>query len=113
MSEFKGTQGNWKISSNTEDGLIISAISPSVRDISTVWKYGNDFLELKEFEANAKLIECAPDMFKEIQETIVDLKILRNQIIDANKTNHLFDGMDDLMDKWIERKEDLIKKSTE
>lgn len=54
----------------------------------------------------------ANEMLDELKETIIDLKILRNQIEDANKTNHLFDGMSDLMGKWIDRKEQLIQQAT-
>ena len=45
----------------------------------------------------------------EINETIIDLNILKYQILDANKNNHRFDGMFELIEKWIERKKILIQ----
>jgi len=59
------------------------------------------------------LISKAPDFLKEEIETVIDLKILRNHIIHASKTNHLFEGMPELIEKWIQRKEQLIKEATE
>ena len=55
----------------------------------------------------------APEYYQELLETVIDLKILKNQIIDANKTNHLFNGIPDLIQKWIDRKEQLLKEATE
>lgn len=104
MSEFKGTQGNWIL--NEKYQTIEDSEGYGIAQQNGI-KNSNSWLE------DAKLIACAPEMFKEINETIIDLKILRNQILDASKTNHLFEGMPELIDKWIERKEELIKKATE
>lgn len=71
------------------------------------------YKERIEIEANMQLYSKAPEMLDEINETVTDLKILRNQISDALKTNHLFDGMPELIDKWIDRKIKLIKEATE
>jgi len=60
-----------------------------------------------------KLIAAVPEMFEEIKETITDLKILRNQITLESKTVHHWEGMPELIDKWIERKEQLLTKITE
>ena len=49
------------------------------------------------------------DLMLELNETVTDLKILRYQLLDASKTNSRFDGMPELLDSWIERKEKLIK----
>lgn len=110
--EFKGTKGKWELGGNTEDGILISALHPHNRDVATVWKYDNDFLENLEMQSNAKLIASAPEMFEELKETITDLKILRNQIDFESKSNHLFQGMPELMDRWIERKQQLLTKIT-
>ena len=104
--EFKGNKENWQrvVLEQTEFYNRRNEIH-----------YGKDGECVAEFVANdydAQLISCAPEMFEETKETITDLKILRNQILDASKTNHLFEGMPELMDKWIERKEQLLKKAT-
>ena len=112
--EFKGTKGKWRYSKEhdcittspqgiVEGSKIICQIKPNVSFDDTG----------KEAEANALLISKAPEFYKEIYETIIDLKVLRNQILDASKTNHLFEGMPELIDTWIERKEQLIKEATE
>lgn len=48
-------------------------------------------------------------LISEMKETITDLNILKYQILDANKTNPRFDGMFELIEKWIERKKILIQ----
>jgi hypothetical protein len=114
MSKFKGTKGKWILRENfctiasNENNLLArvydakgNALHPEIEQ------------DFKTVKANAKLIASAPEMLEELNETIVDLKILKGQIIDANKTNHLFDGMPELIEKWIERKQQLIKKATE
>lgn len=131
MSEFKGTKGEWYFDKNTNaiknknvQGILATAWSVYNLGLEEVREEGESWLSMrnrtkqlredkeKETIANAQLISCAPEMFKELNETIVDLNILRNQLLDASKTNHLFDGMPELLDEWIERKNQLIKKAT-
>jgi len=103
MEKFKGTKGKWEVTpyQNVYCG------------INRVCTIGDLVKITEETQANAQLISFAPEMLNETEETVIDLKILRNQITDALKTNHLFEGMPELIDKWIERKEQLIKKATE
>ena len=121
MKEFKGTKGKWNLVKNSSyfdietDYKLLNTklcVSCSLFDIDDLGNISSVSLS-EESEANAKLISSSPEMFEELKETIIDLKILKNQIIDANKTNHLFNGMPELMEKWIERKEQLLTKITE
>lgn len=52
-------------------------------------------------------------LIKELEETVTDLKILRNQIAKEEELglSHRWEGMSNIVDKWIERKESLIKES--
>lgn len=105
MTNFKGTKGNWEVEFD------IASLQKHI-------KCGNKYIAEVSFgnvenNSNAKLIACAPEMMKEIEETITDLKILRNQISFESKTVNHWVGMPELIDKWIERKEQLIKKATE
>ena len=77
--DSKFTKGKWEVCGNTEDGILISALHPHNRDIATVWKYDNDFLENLEMQANAKLIASAPEMFDM-------LKLILNERV----SNHYF-----------------------
>jgi len=104
MSEFKGTPAPWKLGHEKYyNGNKAFEIH-----------YGNDgecVSEVVHRVEDAQLIAHALEMFNEIKETVIDLKILRNQILHASKSNHLFDGMPELIDKWIQRKEQLIQKA--
>lgn len=113
MSEFKGTKGEWIL--DERECRIVLKSKAGINDICDVWGFNADTKQSVKTKmiANAKLIACAPEMLNELIETITDLKILRNQINSEVKNNHLFEGMPELMDKWIERKEKLIKKATE
>lgn len=66
--EFKGTKGSWKLGGNTLDGILVSVRHPQNRDVCTVWKYDDSFLENQEALANAKLIASAPDLLEALQE---------------------------------------------
>ena len=68
--EFKGTKGSWKLGGNTLDGILVSVRHPQNRDVCTVWKYDDSFLENQEAEANAKLIASAPDLLEALQELV-------------------------------------------
>ena len=63
--------------------------------------------------ANTKLILQAREMFKEIKRTLIDLKILRDQICFESKNNPKWGGMPEKIDEWIGRKEQLLKECTE
>lgn len=67
----------------------------------------------EEAKANAKLIAASPELLEETKESIVDLKILSEQLLKESEFNQRFHGMYEIMRNWIERKEKLIKKATE
>lgn len=52
-------------------------------------------------------------LVKELEERVTDLKIIRDQIAYENifGTSDKWEGMEELVNKWIERKEILIKES--
>jgi len=112
--KFKGTKGKWEF----RDGYAMDIVTSDDRSFGIV-DLGTEqdaFLAdypLDELKANAKLIASAPEMFEELKETIIDLKILRNQIESEVKTNHLFKGMPELIQIWINRKEKLLTKITQ
>ena len=115
--DFRGTRGKWKHKKGKRakfeyDNFIIDEYGNHIVKWSNTGN-GSHKLTIKESHANGLLISKAPEYHDEIVETITDLKILKNNIIDANKTNHLFDGMPELIQKWIDRKEQLIKEATE
>lgn len=60
MAEFKGTKGKWEVVVQNETGSLITGMNGN-ETICTVW--GN----VDEFEANAQLIEAAPDLLEAIQ----------------------------------------------
>jgi hypothetical protein len=93
--EFKGTKKKWQISTNNEVGVLIST-HPMSRDICTVWKYDNNFLENQETKANALLIAKAPEMLEFLMELYND------------KETH--SGMFPSQQKKLEK---LIKEATE
>jgi len=106
--EFKGTKGQWENKEIfTHSGGFYKVVCGGVSICNIITR------NQEQAEFNAKLITAAPEMFEEIKETIIDLKILRNQIESESKTNHLFDGMPELIQKWIDRKEQLLTKITE
>lgn len=67
--KFKGTKGKWIITTNNEEGVLISTY-PINRDICTIWKYDNNFFENQESSANAILISKAPEMLEMLKEVI-------------------------------------------
>ena len=68
--EFKGTKGKWELGGCSVDGVLVSVKHPTNRDVCTVWKYDNDFLENQEAEANAKLIAAAPELLDALQDLV-------------------------------------------
>ena len=110
--EFKGTKDKWHVLKiDLSDYKSISIGSPINNKVICHMTLGGSINNTDEY--NALIISKAPEMLIELHETVIDLKILRNQIADASKTNHLFIGMPELMDNWIERKQQLIKEATE
>jgi hypothetical protein len=116
--EFKGTKGKWEVTfhKSLNNACELSCIQNENHDnlptdLHIMNSYFIDYSEVQ--RANALLISKSPEILKELLETLTDLKILRNQIASEVKNNHLFEGMPELMDKWIERKEKLIKEATE
>jgi hypothetical protein len=69
--EFKGTKGNWKISTDNEMGTLITSTHPQNRDIATIWKYDATFLENREAKANALLISKAPEMLEMLKKVLI------------------------------------------
>ena len=68
MNEFKGTKGKWEISTDNEEGILITSKHPQNRDILTIWKYDVTFLENQEAKANALLISKAPEMLEMLEK---------------------------------------------
>jgi len=111
--EFKGTKGKWDLQN---DRFIWGKVGSLLAEVNFTYSESENAFFSKpndEYKANAKIIAAAPQMFEEIKETITDLKILRNQVESESKTNNLFDGMPELIQKWIDRKEQLLTKITE
>jgi hypothetical protein len=69
--KFKGTKGEWRISTSNEFGVLIST-HPMSRDICTIWKYDNNFLENQEAKANAQLIVTAPKMLEMLNRIFIE-----------------------------------------
>lgn len=92
MSEFRGTRGKWEVVAQNETGALITGMNGN-ESICTVWG------SVDEFEANAKLIESAPEMLEM-------LKIIGDALLEL--MNHQ-DGWED----DYENLKQLIKKATE
>ena len=107
MDNFKGTKGKWSVK-HLDDIFIENEFGEQICEMPA-----KGIIKYETWRENALIISKAPEMLIELHETVIDLKILRNQIADASKTNHLFIGMPELMDNWIERKQQLIKEATE
>ena len=92
MSEFRGTKGKWEVVAQNETGALITGMNGN-ESICTVWG------SVDEFEANAKLIESAPEMLEM-------LKIMGDALLEL--MNHQGGWEDD-----YENLKQLIKKATE
>jgi hypothetical protein len=66
---MKHTKGKWLGGVLTDDGIILRNEN-CTRDIATVWRYNNEFLERQESEANAKLIACSPELLIALMEMV-------------------------------------------
>lgn len=106
--EFKGTKGKWKLATNDY------GYYTSVRNLDDTRKICVSRVnDMTNSNANMLLISKAPCFYEELKETIIDLKILRNQIALESKYVYRWQGMPELIDEWINRKEQLIKETTE
>jgi hypothetical protein len=76
-----------------------------------IGEVGGGTQSFAEIQANAKLIAAAPELLEEMIESVVDLKILSEQLLKESEFNPRFEGMYGIMRNWIERKERLIKKA--
>ena len=102
--DFKGTRRKWEYLYDGLDycydivsdyGLICSTMSAGIKD-----------------RHNALLISNAPEFLEEIQDTIDDLKLLKSTILDASKINNKLESVVEVIQNWIDRKEQLIKEAT-
>jgi hypothetical protein len=114
--EFKGTNCEWKVNpcidKNDLGVKFLSIDFVGISHVDCINVYANENQDETNLKANAQLIANSPKLLNELNETVIDLKILRNQIADALKQNHLFEGMPELIDEWIERKTNLINQAT-
>jgi hypothetical protein len=55
----------------------------------------------------------APEMLEMLEESVINLKILRDQIDFESKVNNRFEELQPVISNWIERQEKLIKEATE
>ena len=55
----------------------------------------------------------APEMLEMLEESVINLKILRDQIDFESKVNNRFEELQHVISNWIERQEKLIKEATE
>ena len=55
----------------------------------------------------------APEMLEMLEESVINLKILRDQIDFDSKVNNRFEELQPVISNWIERQEKLIKEATE
>lgn len=55
----------------------------------------------------------APEMLEILEESVINLKILRDQIDFESKVNNRFEELQHVISNWIERQEKLIKEATE
>ena len=112
--EFKGTKGKWIVRYEKNSNGFVNIDLPNKRFITFYGKLKkiNDVFP-EETKANALLISKAPEMLEETQDTIDELKLLKSTIIEASKTNNKLESVAEVIQNWIDRKEQLIKEATE
>jgi hypothetical protein len=114
--EFKGTQEKWFLFENVnENGRYLFTVRNEnyANNLKDFQIQTSTISEVETLKANMLLCSKSTELLDELNETVTDLKILKGNILDALKTNHLFEGMPELIQKWINRKELLIKQTTE
>jgi hypothetical protein len=88
--EFKGTKGKWEISTDNEEGILITSMHPQNRDIASVWKYDVTFLENEEAKANALLISKSPEILEMLKEFYGVVRIYNeNNVLPQYITNEM------------------------
>lgn len=114
MTNFKGTKGKWKVRGEYRIDIITDNDKAfGIVDFGTEQEAFLADYPIEQWKANALLISKAPEMLEEIQESLIDIQILRDQIAKESEINHRFEGMAGIMDNWINRKKQLIKEATE
>lgn len=112
-NEFKGTKGKWVIKQNHRDGQIIEISAQNEND-SLDWMsltlYNAKSVEAQ--QANAQLISKATELLERIKEQNIDLKILKNNLIKISESNKSVVGYSEIVQKWIDENENLIKEAT-
>ena len=103
--DFKGTRRKWEYIYNQYDNSF-DVVSDDEFICTTM--SGDE-----EEKANALLISKSPLLLKAIKDTIDDLKLLKSTILDASKTNDKLESVVEVIQNWIDRKEQLIKEATE
>ena len=110
--DFKGIKGQWFIDYSEQymngSNVLCTPISTN-QVINLCDVYGDDDTA----KANALLISKAPEILEEIQDTIDELKLLKSTILEALKTNNKLESVVEVIQNWIDRKEQLIKEATE
>lgn len=106
--EFKGTKGKWY--SEYKSGYWKITDDERKGSIADVYFF---YDEKDTAEHNAKLIEKAPEMLFELNETLKDLLVLQGNVLESTKIDKKWDGMYELIQTWIDRKKQLIKEATE
>ena len=115
--DFKGTRGKWKHKKGKRakfeyDNFILDKYGNHILKWSNTGN-GSHKLTMKESHANGLLISKAPEFLEENQDTIDELKLLKSTILEASKTNKKLESVVEVIQNWIDRKEQLIKEATE
>lgn len=110
--ETKFTKGKWTVNRHNNVYSKYQLPIAVIYDGSTAH---NSFREsnVRICKANALLISKSPEMFEEIKESITDLKILKTNILQSAKLDNKWDGFAELVQQWIDRKEQVLKEATE
>lgn len=103
--EFKGTKGKWE--------YLYDGFDDCYDIVSDYGSICSTRSESKKDEHNALLISKSPEFLEETQDTIDELKLLKSTILEASKTNNKLESVVEVIQNWIDRKEQLIKEATE
>ena len=77
-------------------------------------KFRNKYFDTGKTSKDYDLLEKQnKKMLEEIQDTIDDLTLLKSAILHASKTNNKLESMVEVIQNWIDRKEQLINEATE